>query len=167
MDCSPPGSSVHGILQARILEWVAISFFRGSFPPRDQTHRSRQLLYHWAIREALSRSSLVFLKFRSANVCGQIIICCGGCPGHLYDVEQRSWPLPLDVPSAVTTRDFSRHCDISPGDQNHPWLRTSGVEREKDKQMAWWIRSQERRQGVSPCNWRQESQGRYRLRSSW
>ena len=29
MDCSPPGSSVHGILQARILEWVAIRFFRG------------------------------------------------------------------------------------------------------------------------------------------
>ena len=29
VDCSPPGSSVHGILQARILEWVAISFFRG------------------------------------------------------------------------------------------------------------------------------------------
>ena len=32
MDCSPPGSSVHGILQARILEWVAISSFRGSAP---------------------------------------------------------------------------------------------------------------------------------------
>ena len=31
MDCSPPGSSVHGILQARILEWVAISFSRGSW----------------------------------------------------------------------------------------------------------------------------------------
>ena len=30
-DCSPPGSSVHGILQARILEWVAISFSKGSF----------------------------------------------------------------------------------------------------------------------------------------
>ena len=30
MDCSPPGSSVHGIFQARILEWVAISFSRGS-----------------------------------------------------------------------------------------------------------------------------------------
>ena len=29
VDCSPPGSSIHGILQARILEWVAISFFRG------------------------------------------------------------------------------------------------------------------------------------------
>jgi len=37
MDCSPPGSSVHGIFQARVLEWVAISFSRGSFQPRDQT----------------------------------------------------------------------------------------------------------------------------------
>ena len=37
MDCSLPGSSVHGILQARILEWVAISFSRGSSQPRDQT----------------------------------------------------------------------------------------------------------------------------------
>jgi len=34
-DCSPPGSSVHGILQARILEWVAISFSRASSRPRD------------------------------------------------------------------------------------------------------------------------------------
>ena len=37
MDCSPPGTSVHGILQARILEWVAIPFSRGSSPPRDWT----------------------------------------------------------------------------------------------------------------------------------
>ena len=37
MDHSPPGSSVHGILQARILEWVAISSSRGSSGPRDQT----------------------------------------------------------------------------------------------------------------------------------
>ena len=40
MDCSPPGFSVHGILQARILEWVAISFSRGSPQPRDQTRVS-------------------------------------------------------------------------------------------------------------------------------
>ena len=38
MDCSPPGSSVHGILQARILEWVAISSSRGSRWIRDHTH---------------------------------------------------------------------------------------------------------------------------------
>ena len=40
MDCSPPGSSVHGIFQARILEWVATSFSRGSSWPRDETHVS-------------------------------------------------------------------------------------------------------------------------------
>ena len=37
MDCSPPGSSLHGISHPRILEWVAISFSRGSFPPRDRS----------------------------------------------------------------------------------------------------------------------------------
>ena len=37
MDCSPPGSSVHGILQARMLEWVAVSFSRGSFHSRNRT----------------------------------------------------------------------------------------------------------------------------------
>ena len=36
MDCRPPGSSVHGVLQARILEWIAILFSRGSSWPRDQ-----------------------------------------------------------------------------------------------------------------------------------
>ena len=40
VDCSPPGSSIHGILQARILEWVAISFSRGSSQPRDRTQVS-------------------------------------------------------------------------------------------------------------------------------
>ena len=40
MDCSPSGSSVHGISQARILEWVAISFSRRSFQSRDQTRVS-------------------------------------------------------------------------------------------------------------------------------
>ena len=40
MDCSLPGSSVHGILQARILEWVAIPSSRGSSQPRDQTQVS-------------------------------------------------------------------------------------------------------------------------------
>jgi len=37
MGCSPPGFSVHGILQARILDWVAVPFSRGSSQPRDQT----------------------------------------------------------------------------------------------------------------------------------
>ena len=41
VDCSPPGSSIHGILQVRILEWVAISFSRGSSRSRNQTRVSR------------------------------------------------------------------------------------------------------------------------------
>ena len=41
IDCSLPGSSVHGIFQARVLEWVAISFSRGSSRPRDRTWVSR------------------------------------------------------------------------------------------------------------------------------
>ena len=52
MDYSPPGSSVHGILQERILEWAAMPSSRGSSPPRDRTHVSyvscigRRVLYH-------------------------------------------------------------------------------------------------------------------------
>ena len=56
VDCSPPGSSVHGILQARILEWVAIPFSRGSSQPRDWTGISciaDGLFTSWATREAL------------------------------------------------------------------------------------------------------------------
>ena len=40
MDCSPPGSSVHGILQAKSLGWVVMPSSRGSSPPRDQTQVS-------------------------------------------------------------------------------------------------------------------------------
>ena len=55
MDCSPPGSSVHGILQARTLEWIAIPFSRGSSWPRDWTQVSYiadRFFTIWATREA-------------------------------------------------------------------------------------------------------------------
>ena len=57
MDCSPPGSTTHGIFQARILEWVAISFSRRSSRPRDWTHVSHMVsivgrrFTVWATRE--------------------------------------------------------------------------------------------------------------------
>ena len=60
MDCSSPCSSVHGILQAIILECVAISSLRGSSQPRDWSFifyvscTDRQILYHWATWEGLS-----------------------------------------------------------------------------------------------------------------
>ena len=55
MPCSPPGSSVLGIFQARILKWVASSFSRGSSTPRDWTWVfciAGRFLTNWAIREA-------------------------------------------------------------------------------------------------------------------
>ena len=60
MDCSPPGSSVHGILLARILEWVAMPSSRGPSQPKDWTHIScvsciaGRFLTHWATWEAPS-----------------------------------------------------------------------------------------------------------------
>ena len=56
MDCNLPGSSVHGILQARILEWVAIPSIRGSSQPRDQTqvsHIADRCFNFCTTREAL------------------------------------------------------------------------------------------------------------------
>ena len=62
--CSSPGSYVHVISQARILEWIAISFSRGSSRPRDPTQVSwiaRWVLYHWATRDALLYNSFVVI----------------------------------------------------------------------------------------------------------
>ena len=67
MDCSPPGSSsVHGILQARILEWVAISFSKGSSWPRNWTRISclvGRFFTIWATREALYCFCFTFFFF--------------------------------------------------------------------------------------------------------
>ena len=60
MDCSPPGFSVHKILQARILEWVAISYSRGSSRPWDQAPIlcisciGRQILNHCATKNSIA-----------------------------------------------------------------------------------------------------------------
>ena len=64
MDCSPPGSFVHGISQARILEWVVISFSKESFWLRDQTHvycLGRQILYYWAAKEVLGLIRIFYM----------------------------------------------------------------------------------------------------------
>ena len=53
IDHSPPGSSVHGILQERILEWVVIPFSKGSSPSRDQNHVS----YIYPARQVLSTNT--------------------------------------------------------------------------------------------------------------
>ena len=69
MDCSLPGCSAHGVFQARILEWVAISSSRKSFWPRDWTHVScvscieRQILYCW-------EKVLLLFSYGEANISG-------------------------------------------------------------------------------------------------
>ena len=72
MDYSPPGSSIHGILQARILEWVAIPFCRGSSWPRDRTQVSCigvRFFTIWATREALW--SYFAFTINSSSVLGE------------------------------------------------------------------------------------------------
>ena len=79
MDCSSPGSSVHEIFPAKILEWVAISFSRGSSQPRDWTRDSctaGRFFTDWATREAptikiktLINSSLKSLKKKKRLHC--------------------------------------------------------------------------------------------------
>ena len=78
MDYSLPGSSVHGILQARILEWVPRPSSRGSSQPRDQTQVScgscigRPILYHWCYQGSLVAASRGYAMFA---VCG--FFSCG------------------------------------------------------------------------------------------
>ena len=71
MDCSPPGSSVHGIFQAGLLEWVAFSFSRGSSWATDRTRVSRivgRCFTIWATREAHQKHRRVVVSFRRMSV---------------------------------------------------------------------------------------------------
>ena len=72
MDCSLPGSSVHGIFQARILEWVAISFSRGSSWPRDWTqvsHITGSCFTVWVTRET---------QFKAIAYPDEHVLLCAG-----------------------------------------------------------------------------------------
>ena len=72
MDCSPPGSSVHGILQARILEWVTIPFSRGVYWPRGQTWVSHiASAFFSLIHQGSPDTSIPILKWRWTNT----VIC--------------------------------------------------------------------------------------------
>ena len=81
MDCSPPGSSVHGFSQAGILEWIAISSSRGSSQPKDQTRLLR--LLHWQV------DSLPLSHMGSSDMYVTPIICealhCSRYKGNSYE----------------------------------------------------------------------------------
>ena len=66
MDCSPPGSSVHGIFQARVLEWAAIAFFKFNYMPRKRQLRKKECFQ-------LEASEYVFLLSPNSESCSQAV----------------------------------------------------------------------------------------------
>ena len=82
MDCSPPGSSVHGLLQARILKWVVIPISRRSFQPRDRTQVcciAGIFFTDWATREGpwgtVMVLPLLFFIFPKLTMCFSVCMC--------------------------------------------------------------------------------------------
>ena len=107
MDCSSPGSSVRGISQARILEWVAISFSRASSWPRDQSHVFRifrRILYHWATREAPWKKGVCCVG-RYTPACSEPDMSWAGCfpplptPGP---AQLQQCPLPFHLLPSIS-----------------------------------------------------------------
>ena len=84
MDCSPPGSSAHRILQARILEWVAICFYRGSSQPRDRTwvsHIAGRIFTVWATKEAQN----IYITIGKIDTYGNLLYDSGNSTQVLCD----------------------------------------------------------------------------------
>ena len=76
MDCSPPGSSVHGILQARVMEWVAISFSRGSSWTQVSCIAGR-FFTNWATREAPTWHRECYINHSHAYFLKCVLVCSG------------------------------------------------------------------------------------------
>ena len=75
IDCSLPGSSVHEIFQATVLEWIAISFSRGSFQPRDWTlvsHIVDRCFTAWANKKYIK---LILFQFSSVQSLSRVWLC--------------------------------------------------------------------------------------------
>ena len=125
VDCSLPGSSLHGILQARILEWVAISFSRGSSQPRDQSWVSCIAGRHfnlWATREAQSNIQIANRHMKRSN------------PLPLYSRSDKEIQgIRSDRQSAWRTMDGGSQHYTGGHDQNH----SQEKEMQKGKMVVW------------------------------
>ena len=114
MDCSLTGSSVHGIFQARVLEWVAISFSRGSSQPRDRTQVSHTAGRHftiWATREA-NHIYEWFKILKDDAVKGLHSLC-----QQIWKTQQwpRVWKRSVFIPIAKkdNAKECSNYCTIA------------------------------------------------------
>ena len=127
MDGSPPGSSVHRILQARILNWVVIPFSRGSSQPRDWTWISctaGRFFTIWATRKAQIGSKLFhILKFKQTSI-GQIYFTMEsssskmGIPAEAKQSISSIYKNPWDFTGCPVAKTPCSQCgrpDSSPG----------------------------------------------------
>ena len=83
LDYSPPSSSVHGIVQVRILEWLAIPFSRGSSWPRDRTwvsHIAGRFFTIWATRSMGAKTMTTFVIFVSQHLSPVLVHCKPSTP---------------------------------------------------------------------------------------
>ena len=127
------GSSVDGIFQTRILEWVAISYSRGSSWPRDRTHISRVscisswIPYHWDTWEALGLKMYIYLNIH----CLTNNRAAGSKPGTSCAVHPLQHPPtpaadpPLRWPAGASLISPPRHQSLSP---QSPWWECCGHE---------------------------------------
>ena len=89
MDCSPPGSSIHGISQARILEWVVISFSRGSSWPKDRAQDSCIAGVFFTVEPPGKPLSLA-THDQNQFLIGQLHPNASGTPQHAYLLNHNS-----------------------------------------------------------------------------
>ena len=106
MDCSPPGSFVHGILQARIVKWVVLLSSRGSSQLRDQTH----VFYV----SCISRQVVLFFFFTTTAACEAITLLICFLSACLPDENTAAWAWTLahevygSIPKTSITFEMSQ-----------------------------------------------------------
>ena len=144
MDCSPPGSSVHGIVQARVLEWGAIAFSRASSQPRDQAQVScvvgrRFPIPIWATREVCWYIALNFEEIMTQSLphCLRQFMLCSGRKGFPSGSAVQNLPTKAgDVGSNPGSRKSSGEgsgnplqysCLGNPTDRGARWATVHGA----------------------------------------
>ena len=128
-ECSPPGSSIHGILQARVLEWVAIPFSRGSSLPRDWTRVFcivGRFFTVWDTREAPN-----LVKMISCSIQGSAMEYVGNCSllscGQLFATP---WTVAIQAPLSMGFSGQECWSGLPcppPGDLSHPGIEPESL----------------------------------------
>ena len=118
VDCSLPGSSVHGISQARTLEWVAIPCSRGSYPPKDRTWAfcclAGRLFTIWATREAHCGWEELIGDLRAKKTSG---ICKPTQCGEIWPLRSES--APQETGQNPGSSCVLKRCQLLRGKQTH------------------------------------------------